>query len=54
VYLRYYAIIIILDVNGLRTKKLSFIAIISWTIYRPAKFVIMTGLLIKSDIYSSA
>jgi len=44
VYLHYYAIIIILDVNGLGTTVLSFITIISWTIYRPAKCVIVTGL----------
>ena len=37
--------IIILDENGLRTTILSFIAIISGTIYCPAKFVIVTGLL---------
>ncbi len=43
-YVHYYAIIIILDENGLRSTILSFIAIISWTIYRPAKFVIVTGL----------
>ncbi len=43
--MHYYAIIIILDENGLRSTILSFIAIISWTIYRPAKFVIVTGLL---------
>ncbi len=42
--MHYYAIIIILDENGLRSTILSFIAIISWTIYRPAKFVIVTGL----------
>jgi len=39
VYQHYY---IILDVNGLRTT--SLIAIISLTICRPAKFVIVTGL----------
>ncbi len=44
--MHYYAIIIILDENGLRSTILSFIAIISWTIYRPAKFVIVTGLII--------
>jgi len=54
VYLHYYAIIIILEVNGLRTTILLFIAIISWTIYPAkiryclllgytAKFVIVTG-----------
>jgi len=43
-YLYYYANIITLDVNGLRTTILSFIAIISKTIYHPAKFVIETGL----------
>ena len=32
--------------NGLKTKILSSIAIISGTIYRPAKLVVMTGLLI--------
>ena len=44
VYLHYYAIIIILVENNLKTAILSLIAIISGTIYRPAKFVIVTGL----------
>ena len=42
--MHYYAIIIILVENGLKTAILSLIAIISGTIYRPAKFVIVTGL----------
>jgi len=42
VYLHYYAIIIILDVNGLGTTILSFIAIISWTIYRPANYRLLS------------
>ena len=40
----YYAIIIIVVENGLKTAILSIIAIISGTIYRPAKFVVATGL----------
>ena len=44
--LHYYAIIIILVENGLKTAILSLIAIISGTIYRPAKFVIVTGLIV--------
>ncbi len=47
--MHYYAIIIILDETGLRSTILSFIAIISWTIYRPAKFVIVTGLALHSS-----
>jgi len=51
--LHYYAIIIILDVKGLRSTILSFIAIISWTIYRPAKFAIMTGLYVNLCMHSA-
>ena len=44
-------IIIVLDENYLRTTILSLIAIISETIYRPAKFVIVTGLGIMSILW---
>ena len=45
--LHYYGIIIILVENGLKTAILLLIAIISGTIYCPAKFVIVTGLLVR-------
>lgn len=45
----FFAIIIILVENGLKTKILSFIAIISGTIYHPAKCVILTGLILLSN-----
>ena len=43
-YFHYYATIIILVENGLKTAISSLIVIISGTIYHPAKFVIVTGL----------
>ena len=50
VYLHYYAIIIILVEydQKLKTAILSLITIISGTIYRPAKFVIVTGRFVSS------
>ena len=47
--LHYYGIIIILVENGLKTAILLLIAIISGTIYCPAKFVIVTGLLVRQS-----
>ena len=48
--MHYYAIIIILVENGLETAILSLIAIISGTIYRPAKFVIVTGQRVRREL----
>ena len=51
VYLHYYAIIIIFVEKGLKTAILSLMAGISGTINRPAKFVIVTGLLTLYSIF---